>query len=128
MSTLTTHAAWVLVVTFALSLIYEIYRTTAKAGTSRHDSPRAFAQGFVIYGVAAVVIAGLFAAAAWAPWAGLVFSVVMIATSIFYYNPTIMIERQPGRLDWFEDLVFTGLLFVAAFLLYYEVMGYSLQT
>lgn len=128
MSTLTTHAAWVLVVTFALSLIYEIYRTTAKAGTSRHDSPRAFAQGFVIYVVAAVVIAGLFAAAAWAPWAGLVFSVVMIATSIFYYNPTIMIERQPGRLDWFEDLVFTGLLFVAAFLLYYEVMGYSLQT
>lgn len=51
----------------------------------------------------------------------------MIATSIFYYNPTIMIERQPGRLDWFEDLVFTGLLFVAAFLLYYEVMGYTLQ-
>jgi phosphatidylserine synthase len=128
MTVLTTHAAWVLVVTFALSLIYEIYRTTAKAGTSRHDSTRAFLQGLVIYVVAAVVIAGLFAGADWAAWAGLVFSVVMIAISIFYYNPTIMVERRPEAIDWFEDLVFTGLLFVAAFLLFYEVAGYSLQT
>ena len=34
-------SAWVLVVTFALSLAYELWRATAKAGASRHDSMRA---------------------------------------------------------------------------------------
>jgi len=45
--------------------------------------------------------------------------------SIFYYNPKIMLERQPGLIDWFEDLVYTGLLFVAAALLSYAVLGKS---
>jgi hypothetical protein len=52
----------------------------------------------------------------------------MILVSIFYYNPRILLERQPGVIDWFEDLVFTGLLFVAAVLLAYEVAGMTLQT
>lgn len=127
MTVLTTNAAWVLLVTFALSLAYEIYRVTAKAGTSRHDTMRAFVEELVIYVVAAIVILGLFAGASWAPWAGLAYSVVMIIVSIFYYNPKVMIERQPDVIDWFEDLVFTGLLFVAAALLFYEVAGYTLQ-
>jgi hypothetical protein len=37
-----------------------------------------------------------------------------------------MLERQPGVVDWIEDLVFTGLLFVAATLLLYEVLGMEL--
>jgi hypothetical protein len=53
-------------------------------------------------------------------------SVAGIAVSVFY-NPVIMLERQPGMIDWIEDLVFTGLLFVAAALLLYEVLGKSLQ-
>jgi hypothetical protein len=32
-----------------------------------------------------------------------------------------MPARRPGRIDWFEDLVFTGLLFVAAAQLLYEL-------
>ena len=75
----------------------------------------------------AIVIAALFAGAGWAAWAGLVFSGVMILVSIFYYNPTIILERQPGIIDWVEDLVFTGLLFVAATLLLYEILGMTLQ-
>lgn len=47
----------------------------------------------------------------------------MILVSIFYYNPRIMIDRQPGVIDWFEDLVFTGLLFVVVALLLYELRG-----
>lgn len=127
MPVLVTHAAWVLLITFALSFVYELYRVTVKAGTSRHDSKRGFVRGLVLYAVAAVVIAGLFAGLSWAVWAGVVFSVFMILVSIFYYNPKIMIERQPGVIDWFEDLVFTGLLFVAATLLFYEVVGKTLQ-
>jgi hypothetical protein len=49
----------------------------------------------------------------------------MICVSIFYYNPRIMLARKPGIIDWFEDLVFTGLLFVAAALLLYAISGTS---
>ena len=51
------HAAWVLLVTFVLSLAYELYRATIKAGTSRHDSMRAFVQTLPLYVVAATVVA-----------------------------------------------------------------------
>jgi hypothetical protein len=38
-----------------------------------------------------------------------------------------MLERRPGVIDWLEDLVFTGLLFVSATLLLYEIVGKTLQ-
>lgn len=122
------HAAWILVVTFVLSLAYELYRATIKAGTSRHDSMRAFVQTLPLYVVAATVIGALFAGVDWAAWAGLFFSGAMILVSIFYYNPAIMLERRPGLIDWFEDLVFTGLLFVATALLLYEILGTTLPS
>ncbi len=127
MTVLATHAAWVLIVTFAISLLYELWRATAKAGTSRHDSLEAFARGLVLYVVATVVIVALFVGTAWASWAALVLSTVMILVSVFYYNPVVMGEREPGIIDWVEDLVFTGLLFVAATLLLYDVTGFQLQ-
>lgn len=128
MTDLVAHAAWILAINFVLSFVYELYRATIKAGTSRHDSMRSFVQTLGLYVVAAAVVAALFAGPGWAAWAGLVFSCVMILVSIFYYNPTIMLERRPGIVDWFEDLVFTGLLFVAATLLLYDVLGLTLQT
>ena len=128
MMDLTTQAAWILVAAFLLSFVYEIYRATARAGTSRHDSMESFAKNnIVFYAVATIVIAMLFARFAWAAWIGLVFSGGAIAASILYYNPKIMLERDPGAIDWFEDIVFTGLLFVAATLLLYEVLGVTLK-
>jgi hypothetical protein len=124
MTILMRHAAWLLIVAFGLSLIYELYRATWRAGTSRHDSMRAFVvQGIPLYTLAGVVIALLFTGREWAAPVGLIFSVAMICVSIFYYNPRIMLARQPGIIDWFEDLVFTGLLFVAAALLLYAMFG-----
>jgi hypothetical protein len=38
-----------------------------------------------------------------------------------------MLDRQPGRVDWFEDIVFTGLVFVGAALLLYQVLGVTLE-
>ena len=32
------HAAWTLAVAFSISCAYELYRATAKAGVSGHDS------------------------------------------------------------------------------------------
>ncbi|RXZ71752.1 hypothetical protein [Agromyces albus] len=120
-------SAWVLVVAFAISLLYELWRAIAKAGTSRHDSLRAFLiQDVALYVVAAVVIILLFAGVPFAAWVGLIFSVVVILASIFYYNPKIMIERKPGPIDWFEDLVYTGLLFVVAAFLFLEISGLTL--
>lgn len=127
MSTLVRHAAWVLTVTFAMSIAYELWRATAKAGTSRYDRMKdLLLWGLVLYGVSAAVVVALFLDSGWAPWAGLVLSVGWILNSILYYNPTVMLDRQPGIVDWIEDLVFTGLLFVAATLLLYEVLGWEL--
>lgn len=126
-SVLVTYSAWILVVTFALSAVYELWRATAKAGTSDHDSISAFVRvDLWLYVLGAAVIFTLFAGYSWAAWVGLVFCVVLILISIFYYNPVMMMEREPGVIDWFEDLVYTGLLFVAAALLLLEVLGYSL--
>lgn len=121
-------SAWVLVVAYALSLAYELWRATAKAGTSRHDSLRAFLiQDLWVYVVAAAVIVLLFTGVPFAAWIGLVFSILVIIVSIFVYNPTIMPERKPGLIDWFEDLVYTGLLFVVAAFLLLEVSGLTLS-
>jgi fatty-acid desaturase len=126
-SLLETHAAWTLVAAYGVSLLYEVWRATAKAGTSRHDSPRTFfTQDLLLYVMATVVIWLLFAGVAAAAWIGLVFSVVWILVSILYYNPRVMIDRKPGVIDWAEDLVYTGLLFVAAVLLLYELVGRTL--
>jgi hypothetical protein len=128
MTSLAMQAAWALLAAFVLSLVYEIYRATAKAGTSRHDSMDAFVKNNVaLYLVAAVVIGLLFVGFDWARVIGLLFSILVIGASIFFYNPRIMLDRQPGMIDWFEDLVFTGLLFVAAALLLYQVLGITLE-
>jgi hypothetical protein len=128
MTDLVTQAAWVLVAAFVLSLAYELYRATAKAGTSPHDSAASFVKNNVaLYVVAALVIVLLFAGFGWAPWVGLIFSAVVTAASILYYNPKIMLERDPGIVDWFEDLVFTSLVFLTMALLVYQVLGVTLK-
>ena len=127
MSALTAHATWILVAAFGVSLLYEVYRATAKAGTSRHDSRAALARQIPLYAGAAIVIGLLLARFELASWIGLAFTAAVIGISILYYNPTIMRERQPGIIDWLEDLLFTGLLFVAAALLTYDATGWILQ-
>ena len=122
MSNLTRDAAWVLMIAFSLSFMYELYRATIKAGSSQHDSMRTFVLQIPLYVGAAVVISMLFARIELAVEVGLTFAILGILTSIFYYNPRIMMERLPSVIDWFEDMVFTGLLFVAAALLIYEVL------
>ena len=125
---LETLSAWVLIVGFAISLVYELWRAAAKAGTSRHDSWRAFLiWNLWLYVVVAVVIVLLLAGVPGAAWVGLVFSVVMVVISVVYYNPVIMIERTPGLIDWIEDLVYTGLLFVVVAFLWLEVAGLALS-
>jgi hypothetical protein len=128
MTDLVTQAAWVLVAAFVLSLAYELYRATAKAGVSSHDSPASFVKNNVaLYLVAALVIVLLFAGFEWAPWVGLVFSAVVTAASILFYNPRILLERNPGVVDWFEDIAFTSLVFLAMALLLYQVLGVTLE-
>jgi len=122
------HAAWSLLAAHAMAFAYEFWRATAKVGVSQHDSLKVFVrQGLATYAVAGVIIASLFARLAWAPIAALVFSVCIVLVSIFYYNPKIMLERQPGLIDWIEDLVFTGLHFVATAQLSYALAVRQLQ-
>jgi hypothetical protein len=93
MPVLMINAAWVLVVAFVLSIAYEFYRSTIKAGVSKHDTLRGFiTQLLTLYLIAGIVIALLFTGQMWAAWVGLVFCVLMILISIFYYNPVIQME------------------------------------
>ena len=125
---LETLSAWLLIVAFAVSLVYELWRATAKAGASRHDSMRAFlVTNLWLYIVAAVVIALLLLGVPGAAWVGLIFSALIVIVSVFYYNPVIMIERKPGLIDWVEDLLYTGLLFVVVAFLLAEVAGLTLS-
>lgn len=127
MADLVTQSAWVLVAAFVLSLAYEVYRATVKAGTSVHDSWSSFVKNNVpLYVVAALVITLLFADLDWAPWVALIFCAVVTAASILFYNPKIMLERDPGVADWFEDLVFTALVVLAMALLVYQVSNVTL--
>jgi len=116
-------SAWVLIVTFAISLAYELWRVVARPGVSRYDSWPAFWRESWLYVLAAVVIVLLLLGVPFAAWIGLVFSVVFILVSILYYNPQMMAERKPGIIDWIEDLVYTGGLFIAAAFLTLEVSG-----
>ena len=122
------HAAWVLGAAFVLSFAYEAYRTVFRTHVSAHDSRAAFAKGLVTYAIAALTIAALATGFPAAAWIGLVVSLAGIGVATFYYNPVIMRDRQPGVIDWIEDVLFTGLLFVAAALLIYDLSGFELQS
>jgi hypothetical protein len=121
MKNLKIHSAWTMVITFSLSLFYEIWRSTFMAGTSEYDNMKAFWELSPLYIVAVFIIFVLFNGYRWASWAGLIFSFVLILVSIFYYNPVMMMVRKPELIDWFEDFAYTGLLFVAATMLYYDI-------
>lgn len=110
----TRSAGLVLAVNFTLSFLYEAYRSTAKAGTSRHDSLHGLVEQLPLYATAALVIWLLLTRRRHAASIGLAFCAAVIGISILYYNPVIMLERDPATIDWIEDLVFTGLLFAAA--------------
>jgi phosphatidylserine synthase len=118
------QVSWILIAAFALSLLYELYRSTAKAGTSKHDSMRSFlTQELPFYAIAFVLAVLMRAGWPWVAWTALAIGVALIIVSIFYYSPIILPQRKPGPIDWFEDKLYTGLLFVAVALLAYDLLG-----
>ena len=121
------QVSWILIVAFTVSLLYELYRATAKNGVSKYDSMRSFlAQGLPFYAFAfalAVLVRGGWA---WVAWTALAVGVGLIGVSIFYYSPVMLPQRRPGPFDWLEDKLYTGLLFVAVALVAYELLGKTL--
>ena len=90
-----------LITAFAVSALYELFRSTAKADTSRYDSTRwVLNQGTPFYaigfGLAVLVRTGW----PWVTWTGLLVAVALIGVSILYYSPIVLPQRQPGPLDW----------------------------
>jgi hypothetical protein len=122
-----TQVSWVLIAAFALSALYELYRSTAMAGTSRYDSMRSFlTQALPFYAFGFVVAVLVRTGWQWVTWVALVLGVALILVSIFYYGPVMLPQRKPGPIDWLEDRVYTGLLFVAVALLAYDLLGKTL--
>jgi len=58
--------------------------------------------------------------------AALAVGVGLIIVSIFYYSPIVLPQRKPGPIDWLEDKLYTGLLFVAVALVAYDLLGKTL--
>lgn len=120
------HAGWLLLVAALISVLYELWRATARAGVSPNDSMAKWIQGLPVYVVAIVVSVLLIAGWEWASLAGLVVAGGSCLASIFWYGPTVLIERQPGLIDWVEDRLFTMLVAIVFVLLVYEVAGFRL--
>ena len=109
-----TQVSWVLIAAFALSLLYELYRATAKAGTSKYDSMRIFlTQAVPSYAVGFALAVLMRTGWQWVAWTALALAVALVVISIFYHSPIMLPQRRPGPIDWLEDKVYTGLLFVA---------------
>jgi hypothetical protein len=120
------QVSWILIATFAPSLLYELYRSTAN-GTSKYDSIRGFlTQELPFYAIAFILAVLMRTGRPWVAWTALVVGVALIMVSIFYYSPTVLPQRKPGPIDWFEDKLYTGLLFVAVALLAYDLLGKTL--
>jgi phosphatidylserine synthase len=123
----TSQVSWILIVAFALSLLYELYRSTAKNGTSTYDSMRSFLnQGLPFYAIAFALAVLVRTGSPWVAWTTLVVGIGLISVSIFYYSPIVLPQRKPGPIDWFEDKLYTGLLFVAVALVAYDLLGKTL--
>ena len=124
---LTTLAAWLMASAFIVSTIHELYRATAKAGVSRYDSMRELlTRTLPFYVAASALVLALGLGVTWAAWPALGLAVGMVLVSGLYYNPTIMAARQPGMIDWAEDIAFTGLFFASGVLLVAHVTGNTL--
>lgn len=112
---------------FGLSLVYETWRMLARTGVSAHDTPAEWRKSLVIYLIAGVVIWALFAEVSGSTWIALALCLTTILVSTFYYNPVVMRDRSPGVVDWVEDILFTGLIFVAAWMLALHLLGFRIS-
>lgn len=124
---LASHAAWLLIAAVVVSLAYEVFRATARKGVSKYDSGRSVMIGLPLYAGMLVVAALLFTGELLVVWVALLITLAFIAVSIFYYGPVMLMARQPRVIDHLEDRVYTGLLFVAAALLIYRILGLTLS-
>lgn len=121
------QAGWLLLAATVISVAYELWRATARAGLSAHDSKAKWVQGLPIYVVATVVSALLIIGWEWAPLAGMVVAGGSFLTSVFWYGPTVLCRRDPELIDWIEDRVFTALVGIVFILTLYELLGVDLR-
>ena len=94
------QVSWILIVAFALSLLYELYRSTAKNGTSKYDSMRSFlTQGLPFYALAFALAVLVRTGWPWVAWTTLAVGIALISVSIFYYSTIVLPQRKPGPID-----------------------------
>ena len=94
----------------SLSFVYELYRATIMAGVSVHDSLESALLLTPLYagGIALAVLSDR--GRWWATWSVLGFTTICLAISLFHYNRIVMPARDPGLVDWFEDIAFTAMV------------------
>ncbi len=119
----TTHAAVVLLIAFAISITYELFRAIARKNISAYDNLKNFAkQGLPLYLSGGAVIMVLLLNYDWSNVVGLIYCLILILVAVLYYNPRVMPARQPGFIDWLENALYGGLLFSALTILIYSVV------
>jgi phosphatidylserine synthase len=123
---LTIVSAWLLLLAALISVSYELWRALARTSVGPNDTIADWLKGLPLYVGAAVVVALLFAGWEFAPLLGLAYGVLATAASIFWYGPTVMLQRRPSLIDWVEDRLFTILVGLVTFLLACDLAGISL--
>jgi hypothetical protein len=98
-----------------LSFGYELYRATMQTGVSPHDSLASLGMLVPLYllglGLAYAVRRGH----RWGLWGVLAYAALALVTSLTYYNPVVLPARQPGVIDWVENIAYTAMVAVVAF-------------
>jgi hypothetical protein len=119
-------AGWLLLAATIISVTYELWRAVARTNVGPSDTMRAWISGLPLY--AGALAASLLLLLGWefAPLLGLAFGLLASGMSIFWYGPSVLCQRRPGALDWFEDRVFTMLVGIVALLLTFELAGITL--
>jgi hypothetical protein len=121
----TTQASWVLSTAFTVSALDELFRSTtrpAPPGTTPRGVCDPGGPGYAAaFALAVLVRMGW----PWVTWTGLRWRCTD-RVSILYYSPIMLPHRQPGPIDWLEDKLSTGLLFVAVALLLDDLLGKTL--
>jgi hypothetical protein len=111
-------ASWILIASTSLSLVYELYRVTAKAGISKLDSPRVMVQALPLNVVFLAVAILLRQDWTWIVWVALGLSLFTIVGIMVWYLPKMLPQREPKTLDYAQIASKTGLEFIAvAFLI-----------
>lgn len=120
-----TLASRLLYVAFAISALYQLFRST-QMELPAYDSFDLTAA--IYYGLCFGIATTLATGRAWAKWLNLAAAIGWNLVGIFFYYPTMTAGRTFGLLGWAEATLYLGLIFAAGVLIACDLAGITLTS